>query len=339
MSDDEVRGRRLHAQLLAGPPAPSVDAAIAHLVGVQAQSMPPARLAIRARTRGLTAADVDRATLDGGTVVRTWAMRGTLHLLPAADARWLVELFGPVFRAANRRRRAQLGLDEETCERALPAIEGILADGPLTRADLIARLAGDGVHVDASTQAAPHLMLYAATTGLIARRVDDTYALLADQLRGVRAHRPAEPVAELARRYLAAYAPADAADFAAWSGLPITVAREGFASASAKAGTASPGEPKLLGHWDGLLLGYRRRDLHLDLAHARAVQAGGGILRPTVLVGGRVVGTWRLERAVITVEPFGRLSKSTRSALASEAADIGRFLGKGLSFEVATKSR
>jgi Winged helix DNA-binding domain len=325
VTDDEVRGRRLRAQLLAGPPAPSVEAAIDHLVGVQAQSMPPARLAIRARTRGLTAADVDRAAF-----VRTWAMRGTLHLVPAADARWLVELFGPVFRAANRRRRAQLGLDEDTCERALPAIERVLADGPLTRADLIARLVDEGVHVDATTQAAAHLMLYAATNGLIARRVDDTYVLLAEQLRGVREHRPAEPVAELARRYLAAYAPADVSDFAAWSGLPVKVAREGLASASAKTGAGSLGEPRLLGHWDGLLLGYRRRDLHLDPAHARAVQAGGGMLRPTVLVGGRVVGTWRLERSVITVEPFGRLSKK---ALEAEVADIGRFLGEDLTLK------
>jgi hypothetical protein len=325
VTEDEVRGRRLRAQLLAGPPAPSVEVAIAHLVGIQAQSMPPARLAIRARTRGLTAADVDRAAF-----VRTWAMRGTLHLVPAADARWLVDLFGPVFRAANRPRRAQLGLAEETCERALPAIERILADGPLTRADLIARLADDGVHVDASTQAAPHLMLYAATNGLIARRVDDTYGLLADQLRGVREHRPAEPVAELARRYLAAYAPADVADFAAWSGLPLTVARDGFAVMETDVESA-PGEPKLLGHWDGLLLGYRRRDLHLDPAHARAVQAGGGMLRPIVLVGGRVVGTWRLERSVITVEPFGRLAKS---ALDAEVADIGRFLGEDVTSKI-----
>ncbi len=325
-ADDAIRGRRLHAQLLAGPPAPDVLTAVTRLVGVQAQSMPPARLAIRARTRGLIAADVDRAPL-----IRTWAMRGTLHLVPAADAEWLVELLGPVFRAANRGRRAQLGLDEGTCERALPAIERILAaEGPLARADLVARLAGEGVHVDAKTQAAAHLMLYAATCGLIARRVDDTYALLAGELRGVRANRPAQPVAELARRYLAAYAPADAADFAAWSGLPIGVARDGFAGVPPASGAAGPGEPKLLGHWDGLLLGYRRRDVHLDPAHARAVQAGGGILRPTVLIGGRVAGTWRLERDVITVEPFGRLPAV---GLESEVADVGRFLGRPLRAE------
>jgi hypothetical protein len=198
------------------------------------------------------------------------------------------------------------------------------------------------VHVDAATQAAPHLMLYAATSGLIARRADDTYALLAEELRGVRANRPAQPVAELARRYLAAYAPAGAADFAAWSGLPIGMARDVVEPAPKRPGrSGGPGEPKLLGHWDGLLLGYRRRDLHLDPAHARAVQAGGGILRPIVLVDGRVAGTWRLDRGVVTVEPFGRrplestLDVSVEASLTAEVADIGRFLGRSLEYRSA----
>jgi hypothetical protein len=324
VTDDDVRRRRLHSQLLAGNPAATVQAAVAHLVGVQAQSMPPARLALRPRTTGTTASDVDRADL-----VRTWAMRGTLHLLAAADVQWIVELFGPITRAAGRRRRGQLGLDEDLCERALPAIERILrATGPLPRAALIERLAGDGVHVDPATQAPAHLMLYAATHGLICRGTDDTYRLSGERLRGVRANRPADPVAELAQRYLAAYRPAGAADFAAWSGLPAAAARRGFEAAVDEADAVSVGEarPTLLGLWDGLLLGYRRRDVFLDPAHARAVQAGGGILRPIMLVGGRVVGTWRLERGTVTVEPFGALPRRSRAGLDAEVADIGRFL-------------
>jgi hypothetical protein len=325
VTDDEVRRQRLHAQLLAGNPAATVEEAVAHLVGVQAQSMPPARLALRARTTGTTASAVD-----GADLVRTWAMRGTLHLLAAADAQWIVELFGPITRAADRRRRGQLGLDEDLCERALPAIERILrATGRLPRAALIARLTGDGIHVDPTTQAPAHLMLYAATHGLICRGTDDTYVLCAERLRGVRANRPADPVAELARRYLAAYRPSGAADFVAWSGLPAAVARRGLATVHDEADAVADAElqPKLLGHWDGLLLGYRQRDVFLDPAHARAVQAGGGILRPIALVGGRVVGTWRLERGTVTVEPFATLPRGSRAGLDAEVEDIGRFLG------------
>ena len=327
MRDEEIRRTRLHSQRLAGNPVATVEEAVAHLVGVQAQSMPPARLALRPRTTGTTASDVDRADL-----VRTWAMRGTLHLLAAADAQWIVELFGPITRAAGRRRREQLGLDEDLCERALPAIEQVLrATGPLPRAALIERLAGDGIHVDPSTQAPAHLMLYAATHGLICRGADDTYRLGAERLHGVRsvrANRPADPVAELARRYLAAYHPAAAADFIAWSGLPSAVARRAFEATVDEAAGVPDGEPRptLLGHWDTLLLGYRRRDAFLDPSHARAVQAGGGILRPIVLVDGRVVGTWRLERGTVRVEPFGTLPRGSRAGLDAEIADIDRYL-------------
>ncbi len=342
LTEDDVRAHRMRAQLLAGPPASTVDAAVARLAGVQAQSWDPARLAVRARTSGLTAADVDG---DPG-LVRTWAMRGTLHLIRAADLRWMVELLGPVFRRADRRRREQLGLDEAACERALPAIERVLTGaGPLTRAALVERLAGEGVRIDPTTQAPAHLMLFAATSGLICRGPGDTYVLCQDRLRTVRSYRPDDPVAELARRYLAGYQPASAADFATWSGLPAATARQGFAAVRDETvGVDAAGEParmltlaepvppvpRLLGHWDALLLGYQHRRLILDAAHARKVQAGGGFIQPTVIVGGRVAGTWRLERgkrAKLTIEPFGRLPRGSRDGLRAEAEDIGRFLG------------
>ncbi len=82
-------------------------------------------------------------------VVRTWALRGTLHVLAAADVRWMVRLLGPVFVKAGRRRRGQLGLDDATCERALAAIEKVLTGSrPLTRAELIERLADEGMRID-----------------------------------------------------------------------------------------------------------------------------------------------------------------------------------------------
>jgi hypothetical protein len=88
---------------------------------------------------------------------------------------------------------------------------------------------------------------------------------------------------------------------------------------------------RLLGHFDAYLLGWRGRDLVLAGRHARRIQAGGGFIRPAVLVDGRVVGTWRQRRAggrlAVVVEPFGRLAGGVRPALETEAADVGRFLG------------
>jgi hypothetical protein len=92
---------------------------------------------------------------------------------------------------------------------------------------------------------------------------------------------------------------------------------------------------RLLGAFDTYLLGYRGRDPALAPAHAKRIQAGGGIIHPAVLVDGRVAGTWRLRRdgrpapgaVTIAVEPFVPLDPALRPAIEADAADIGRFLG------------
>jgi len=74
----------------------------------------------------------------------------------------------------------------------------------------------------------------------------------------------------------------------------------------------------------------------LDSAHSKPVQAGGGFIQPTVLVDGRVVGVWKLDRAKhrVVVQPFDTLPPGSRAGLRAEAEDIGRFLGAKLSFTV-----
>jgi hypothetical protein len=95
---------------------------------------------------------------------------------------------------------------------------------------------------------------------------------------------------------------------------------------------------RLLGRFDGYLLGWRGRDLVLDPRFARRVAAGGWV-HPVVVVDGRVAGTWRARRTggrlEVTVEPFtGRLPRRTGPGLEAEAADLGRFLGVETRLEV-----
>ena len=99
-------------------------------------------MAVRARTQGLTQADFDDAVATSRTVVRTWLMRGTIHLVAAEDAGWMVDLIGPAVRARYRRRREQLGLTDELCERALAALPQILAGAsPMPLSQVTAQLA------------------------------------------------------------------------------------------------------------------------------------------------------------------------------------------------------
>ena len=360
LGDDRLRRLRMRAQRLTGGRPREVAGVVRAVLGLQAQDTPASRLAVRPRSTGLDEAAVRRACNQDRPVVRTWAMRGTLHLVAAEDAGWLVALLGPVFAAAGRRRRLQLGLDDGLCERALEALPAVLAAGPLSRDDLVRGLAAEGIKLDPSGQAPAHLVGYAALRGLVCRGPDldgdqASYVLLEDWVgpgRAVgRALDPDDALAELARRYLAGHGPAGPADLAAWSGLPVGRARRAFelvghelrevegggrrlwTPAGAGTSRSRAGEPvvRLLGRFDDYLLGWRDRDLVLDPRFARQIQAGGWI-HPALVVDGRVAGTWRARRAGgrldVTAAPFsGRLPRGTRPALEAEAADLGRFLG------------
>ncbi|HEX2374619.1 MAG TPA: winged helix DNA-binding domain-containing protein [Actinomycetota bacterium] len=360
-SEAEVRRARMRAQLLTGRRPRAVAEVVRALGGLQAQDTPASRLAVRPRSTGLDEAAVRRACNQDRSVVRTWAMRGTLHMVAAEDAGWLVALLGPGFAAAGRRRRLQLGLDDALCGRALEALPGVLAGGPLSRADLVRGLAAKGVRIDPGGQAPAHLVGYAALRGLLCRGPDldgdqASYVLLEDWVdagrSGLPVNRPRDPedaLAELARRYLGGHGPAAPEDLAAWSGLPVGRARRAFqlvagelaaveldgrrlwapAGAPGTRGRAGP-VVRLLGRFDDYLLGWRGRDLILDPGYTRRIQAGGGWIHPAVVVDGRVAGTWRARRAGdrldVMVEPFGRLPPGCRPALEAEVADLGRFL-------------
>jgi hypothetical protein len=362
LSDRQVRLLRLRSQRLAGPPAATAHEAVRQVAGLQAQDTRAARLAVRARSAGLTAAAVRRACNQERSLVRTWLLRGTLHMVAAEDVGWLVGLLGPMVAAGGAGRRRQLGLDEATCERGLEAIHEVLAGaGPLTRAELVRGITAGGVALDPRSQAPAHLVAYAAARGLLCRGPDldgdePSYVLLADWVGEGPALEPGAALAELARRYLAGHGPADARDLAAWSGLPLRQARRGLDAiageldevraggepawvlAGAGAPRAARPRVRLLGHFDAYLLGYRSRELVLAAPFARRIQAGGGMIRPAVLLDGRVVGTWRQrrgrERLEVVVEPFERLERAVLAALEAEAADVGRFLGTGAALAV-----
>jgi Winged helix DNA-binding domain len=357
LTDDQVRLLRLRANRLLEPsPRASAADVVNAAVGIQAQDQAAAALGIRARSAGLTAADVAQERNEERAIVRTWAMRGTLHWLAARDVRWLITLFGEDFIRKNRHRREQLGLDDDVCECAVRALRDVLADrGPLTRDEITEALAVRDIKLEG--QARPHLLYVAAFQGAICcgpdRGVQPTYVLLDDWLRqqGPSPSRD-EALAELARRYLGAYAPAAPADFAAWSGLAMPDARAAWQQVANEVVEVSTSRGamsllkehagridekpehhstvRLLGAFDTYPFGYRDRHLITPPEHARRVNAGGGMVRPILIVEGLAVGTWRTKRQRnrldVTIDSFQKLGTDLVRAIEAEAADIGRFL-------------
>jgi hypothetical protein len=352
-SQREVVTERLgRNRLLAGSAASSAVEVVAGLCGVQAQDLPAARQAVRVRSAGLTDEGVEAERVEDRSFVRTWAMRGTLHLVAADDLEWLRSLLAPGSIRSNARRSAELGLDEQTYGRALKVTERELSGREMARAEWKEVLAAHGI--DAAGQRAPYLLARASAEGLICegsmRGREPTYVLVAEWLGGL----PQPPaldrkagLVQLVHRYLAAYGPAAPQDMAAWSGLGIAECRTAFHDAESDlvevslgertlwtAGSHAPkveaGGLRLLPAFDTFLLGYRDRTLHLSSEHARKVNAGGGIVRPVVLSHGHAQATWQLKRrgkrAAVNVTPFAAGTRFPAAEIESEVADIGRFL-------------
>ena len=334
---------RLTAQLLAGAPAKDPVAVAERLLAVQGQDARGARLAVRARTQGLSAGDVDRALTHDRSLLITWLNRGTLHLVRSEDYPWLQALTAPRHLTATLRRLAQEGVDADRAGRGVAAVKRALAaEGPLTRASLGERIAAARVRTQG--QALIHILALACLRGLAVRGPvvggEHAYVLVRDWLGEPAPVERERALAELARRYLAGHGPADHRDLGKWAGLPLRDARAGLEAIASElaeradglvdiAGRHSPAElppPLLLGAFDPVLLGWTSREPLLG-AHQRVITVNG-IFRPFALVGGRAAGTWTMPGGKVALEPFGRLSSEDAAALDAEAADVERFLSQ-----------
>jgi hypothetical protein len=338
---NNLHARRLSAQLLAGRPARSALDAVDRLLAVQAQDPRAARLAIRARTAGVSNADIERALTDERSLVITTLNRGTLHLIRSEDYPLLQSLTTPQLMTAVTTRLGQDGLDPDTSNRAVDLIDRSIAEqGPMTRAQLRERLERAGI--PNLQRAFGHLVFRASIEGRIVRGPmigrQHAFARVADWL----SPGPPPPrdtaLAELARRYLAGHGPASDRDLARWANLPLGDVRaglgaiasrlrevgDGLVDLNGRGRAAAPPPPRLLGAFEPLLLGWRSREGVLGASDPRVVS--GGIFRNFALVAGRGVAVWRLTGSRVEIELFAAVSVEDRAALERDADAVVRFL-------------
>jgi len=317
---------------------------VERLLAVQAQDPRGMVLAVRARSRGLTAAAVHAELTERRSLVVTWLNRGTLHLVRREDLPWLHALTAPRMRTNVARRLGQEGVPPQDAERGVDAVvRALAAEGPLRRAELRERVRAAGVRTEG--QALIQVLALASLRGLILRGpvvgAEQAFVLVRDWLGG-----PLKPVdrdaalAELARRYLAGHGPATDRDLARWAGLPLRDARAGLTAVASElverpdglvdlAGRPSPAPqpgPRLLGPFDPLLLGWSSREAVVPAA-GRGVVTSNGIFRPVALVDGRAAGTWTRPRGRLVLAPFAPLSEAVEATLHEDARDVERFLG------------
>ncbi|TAJ80337.1 MAG: winged helix DNA-binding domain-containing protein [Gallionellaceae bacterium] len=340
---------RLHNQLIAHPRFTQPEQVVAWLGGMQGQDYPGAKWSVALRLPDATDADVVRA-IDAGKIIRTWPMRGTLHLVAAQDIRWMLMLTSPRNIAGSASRRQNLELDDQTLARCREVFTQALQGGKqLSRDGMYAALAQAKISTEG--QRGYHILWNCALHGLICSAAtndkDQNFALIDEWVAPIQEKTRAEALAELASRYFTSRGPATLQDFIWWSGLSAAEARIGLDAI--KPGLAQETVGKLtywmpadismpqdtpstfaLPGFDEYLLGYKDRSAVLDAAHTEQVCPGGnGMFASTIVIDGRVVGTWKrvFKKAgiEITATPFTSLSNADKKRFTEAAQRYGEF--------------
>jgi hypothetical protein len=353
-----------HNLLVRADPSDLVDVA-SRICGAQAQVMSAAEISLGARFEDAVVSDVRRALWEERTLVKTWAMRGTLHLLPAKDLLLYVVALGRYLKEGVVRWLNRRGLDFRSVSVLSDAIVEALDREPLTRKELGASV-GRTLGSDTS-QWIEHSWGGVVKCAVLEGRVcfgpskgNETTFVRVDRWLGECASAGANPdktsqdeaCAELLRRYLRAYGPADRRDYCAWSGLrareadiawkaledeliAVSVDGKGLwlltedVDGLMKVETGS-NVVRLLLNFDSYLLAHKDKGHIVSEDYYKEIYRSAGWIAPVMLCEGRAVGTWSYKRkgGRIRVElaPFEPLLPDVRSMAAEEAHNLGRFL-------------
>jgi hypothetical protein len=344
----ELNRATLARQLLLAREPLSAAETIGRLAGLQAQAVTPPFVGLWTRLESFRSVDLTDL-VDRREVVRATMMRHTLHLVGADDYVSLRPAVQPALARAFMgvaRKRVE-GLDLEPLARAA---RERLEEGPATFAEIRALLA------ELEPKRDPNVLAYAVRTLLCLVQVPTggrwryssaaPYALAEDWLR--RGVSGSEDPRELVTRYLAAFGPAATRDAQVWSGLiglkePLEGLRPELRTFRDEHGTELfdvpdgplpagdvPAPVRFLPEYDNVLLAHSDRSRVIGDEHRRKVLLSAGRVRATFLIDGFVHGTWKVERdkgaATLLVEPFGRLAKTDREALATEGERLLGFL-------------
>jgi hypothetical protein len=349
MSARELLQWRLHRHGIAAPRFEHAAEVVAWMGAMQAQDYYGSLWAVGLRMRDAVEADIERAIADR-SLIRTWPMRGTLHLVAASDVRWMLQLTAVRTISGNANRLARdYGLDNAVLKRCRKIVEKTLRDGAVLRGDLYAAFEKAGISM--SGQCGVNLTGLMAQEGLICcgPRVgkQPTFVLLDAWVPATPAKSREEALAELAWRYFNARGPATAQDFAWWSGLTVKDAQAGLAMNADRLSQINfDGRPHwhargdapvlekrlfLLPPFDEYLVSYKDRAAAVDPASNRQVIGINGLVNASVVVDGRVAALWKrvLDKrgATLSLQELRVLRKGEVTQIRKIARDYARFLG------------
>ena len=314
MKTPDVLSQRLHNQKLSSSELEKPVDIVRWLGAVQAQDYHAAKWALGLRMREATHTQVE-AAFNNGEIIRTHLLRPTWHFVAPEDIRWLLQLTAPHVNRRSGSGYRRFELDDKVFKRSNNVLSKALRGGKhLTRAVLRAALNKAAIAADDGVRLA-HILLRAELDGVVCSGPREgkqfTYALLDERVPQGKVFTREEALAELTRRYFSSHGPATLQDFIWWSGLSTTDAKRGmelYKPPITRIKNRIEYPCHLLPAFDEYFVAYKERETMPGLNN-------WDVLGPTIIVGGRVAGTWKQTNGRITLNVMRDLSKSEQRAL------------------------
>jgi hypothetical protein len=354
MSVPTIAQQRLYHQRISHSTFQTPVEVVQWLGAIQAQDYASAEWTIGVRLPNATPAHIEEAIAERA-IVRTWLLRGTLHMVAAADLKWMRTLLAPALIARFAPHYRQLGIDDAFLSSCYAGISEVLEGGQqFTRKELVSTLEQRGINLEG--ERAGVMLNRAALDGLLclgpAKGKQPSFVLLDEWIATEQKYGREEALSELALRYFTSHGPTTVADFAWWTGLTMPDAKVGFeaikaqlieekvqdksywrspTSAMVRTPTQQESAPSiyLLPGFDEFVLGYSDRSDFLEAQHRKAIWGVNAVFAYTMLLDGQIVGTWkrtfRKGGIEITLSPFAPLSPATLQAFTLAAQPYGEF--------------
>jgi len=353
MKTSELIKLRLHNLHISQQVHETPAAIVAELGMVQAQDYAAAKWTIGSRLQGSTDRQIE-AALNNRAIVRTWALRGTLHILAAPDIRWILGLAAARMTSLYASHYRRLGIDaivmNKTVKLFVKAMEG---GQQLTRKEIAVLLEKKGIAT--GDMRLSFMLLRAALDGIICfgarRNKEFTFTLLDEWVAPTPAKTEEEAMATLALKYFTSHGPATLQDFAWWSGLTlaqvktamgaiaseleaISIDKQTYWMRPVQSSIQNAGGIYLLAGFEEYLLAYADRNLVLEKEHSPHAIGKNGLFHPTIINKGIISGVWRRsvkkDGLYIDVKSFSSFTNAQKQAISVKAKNFAKFIEQPL---------
>lgn len=332
MNSSDILKIRLYNQLLAGHSLNDPQEIVAYMGAMQAQAFDMARWGIGVRLPGSTNKDIEEA-INQTKIVRTHILRPTWHFVSAEDIHWMIDLSGPRLKPVYKSYGKMSGIDHSVYMQIWPLVENLLmGDNHLTQKEIETHLLERKTVMH--EYAVQYALRHAELDGLVCNgRINgykQTFCLLQERVPKKQSLAREEMLERLARKFFTSHNPATIDDFIWWSGLlasdakkALSLIQEDFIQEEINGRTfwmkndiKIPGDEEvsalLLPQFDEMVVSYKNRSEMISDEHYGKVMTKNGLFSPTVMLDGRIIGSWKKVKNDVELSFFEKTNKKTQ---------------------------